>query len=206
MEPATQIAHSPPPQAAGQPERFSCIPDCVYYLIDLSGYRDEELQGAVMLQTALLTLKYIFRDDLRERLPEILGLLRDLEQSSSGLDYVITLLRYLAQQGLDTFEASVLREGAVRVDGLPLVFTAVGAQDLPRNTRVQVQITGTDLITLEVFGRVIGQITTLQQAAEPGAEAEEDEDAVALAAPISVAVDTDATPTEPAADAPGQAS
>ncbi len=23
MEPATQIAHSPPPQAAGQPERFS---------------------------------------------------------------------------------------------------------------------------------------------------------------------------------------
>ena len=50
-----------------------------------------------MLHTALLTLKYIFRDDLRERLPEILGLLRELEQSSSGLDYVITLLRYLAQ-------------------------------------------------------------------------------------------------------------
>ena len=115
-------------------------------------------------------------------------------------------LRYLAQEGLNTFDASVLREGAVRVDGLPLVFTAVGAQDLPRNTRVQVQITGTDLITLEVFGRVIGQITSLQQTAEPGAEAEEDEDAVALAAPISVAVDTDETPTEPAADAPGQAS
>jgi hypothetical protein len=33
-----------------------------------------------MLHTALLTLKYIFRDDLRERLPEILGLLRELEQ------------------------------------------------------------------------------------------------------------------------------
>ena len=30
-------------------------------------------------------------------MPGILGLLRELEQSSSGLDYVITLLRYLAQ-------------------------------------------------------------------------------------------------------------
>ncbi|MCC9000210.1 MAG: hypothetical protein LM522_12075, partial [Candidatus Contendobacter sp.] len=49
------------------------------------------------LHTALLTLKYIFRDELRERLPGILGLLRELEQNSSGLDYVLTLLRYLAQ-------------------------------------------------------------------------------------------------------------
>ena len=36
-------------------------------------------------------------DRFCERLPEILGLLRALEQSSSGLDYLITLLRYLAQ-------------------------------------------------------------------------------------------------------------
>lgn len=34
---------------------------------------------------------------MRERLAGILGLLRELEQSSSGLDYVLTLLRYLAQ-------------------------------------------------------------------------------------------------------------
>jgi hypothetical protein len=50
-----------------------------------------------MLHTALLTLKYIYRDELRERLPGILGLLRDLARSSMGLDYVRTLLRYLAQ-------------------------------------------------------------------------------------------------------------
>jgi hypothetical protein len=48
------------------------VPACVYHLIDLSGYQDDELRGAVMLHTALLTLKYIFRDELRERLPEIL--------------------------------------------------------------------------------------------------------------------------------------
>ena len=74
-----------------------CVPECVYYLVDLSAYRDEDLRGAVILQSALLTLKYIFREELRERLPGILGLLRALEQSSSGLDYLQTLLRYLAQ-------------------------------------------------------------------------------------------------------------
>jgi hypothetical protein len=37
------------------------VPACVDHLIDLSGYRDDELQGAVMLHTALLTLKYIFQ-------------------------------------------------------------------------------------------------------------------------------------------------
>ena len=105
----------------------------------------------------------------------------------------------------------MLREGAVRVDGLPLVFTAVGAQDLPRNTRVQVRITGTDLITLEVFGRVLSQLDAPQQAAatdtEASAEAsEEDDEAVALAAPISVAVDTDEPDAESAAPAAQQAS
>lgn len=98
------------------PALRECVPDCVYYLIDLSRYRDEELRGAVILQTALLTLKYIFRDDLRERLPEILGLLRDLEQSSSGLDYVITLLRYLAQgPSTERLNADELRRVATTV-------------------------------------------------------------------------------------------
>ena len=118
-------------------------------------------------------------------------------------------LRYLAQQNLSTFEASVLREGAVRVDGLPLVFTAVGAQDLPRNARVQVQITGTDLITLEVFGRVLSQLDMPQQAAVQSteAEAEEEDDAVALAAPISVAVDSeDSAAAENPDPGPGQGS
>ena len=51
----------------------------------------------MILHSVLLTLKYIFRDELREQLPGIPGLLRALEQSSSGLDYLHTLLRYLAQ-------------------------------------------------------------------------------------------------------------
>ncbi len=73
------------------------VPTCEYHLVDLSAYRDGELRGAVVLQVALWTLKYMFRDELRERLPGILRLLRALEESSSGLDFIRALLRYLAQ-------------------------------------------------------------------------------------------------------------
>ena len=79
------------------PELQAYVPNCVYHLIDLNACRDEELRGAVMLQVALLTLKYVFRAELRERLPGILGLLQELEENSSGLDFIRSWLRYLAQ-------------------------------------------------------------------------------------------------------------
>ncbi len=101
-------------------------------------------------------------------------------------------LRYLAQEGLDTFDASTLRDGAVRIDGLPLVFPALGAQGLPRGSRVRVQVTGTDLITLEAHGRILGPLEIPADAAAAEAEADaEEEDSAALAAPISVAVDVE---------------
>jgi len=91
------------------------VPTCVYHLIDLSAHRDDELRGAVVLHTALLTLKYIFRDELRQRLPQILELLRELAQSSSGLDYVRTLLRYLAQAAtVDRLNADELRQAVTQ--------------------------------------------------------------------------------------------
>lgn len=64
------------------------VPHCVYHLVDLSQYSDAALRGAVILHTALLAFKYIARADLRERLPGILTLLRDLEHDSQGLDYL----------------------------------------------------------------------------------------------------------------------
>ncbi|TLD45001.1 MAG: hypothetical protein FAZ92_02723 [Accumulibacter sp.] len=48
---------------------------------------------------------------MSQRLPEILGLLRDLAQSSMGLDYVRTLLRYLAQAAsIDRLTGDQLRQ------------------------------------------------------------------------------------------------
>ncbi|MBI4332088.1 MAG: Rpn family recombination-promoting nuclease/putative transposase [Chloroflexi bacterium] len=74
----------------------SFVPDFRYLLCDLTGYSDEKIRGGVILRVALLLLKYIFREDLEQRLPEILGLLRELSTRRSGLEYLETILRYLA--------------------------------------------------------------------------------------------------------------
>lgn len=91
------------------------VPTCQYHLVDVSGYRDEELRGAVILQVALLTFKYIFRDELGERLPGILRLLRELEEGSSGLDFIRSLLRYLAQiTGTCRLNETMLRQAVTQ--------------------------------------------------------------------------------------------
>ncbi|GAK54364.1 transposase YhgA-like protein [Candidatus Moduliflexus flocculans] len=72
------------------------IPTFEYVLIDLSRYSDKEIRGSVMSRVALLLLKHIFDADIEQRLPAILSLLRDLLDKTSGLQYLETLLRYVA--------------------------------------------------------------------------------------------------------------
>ncbi len=116
-------------------------------------------------------------------------------------------LRYLAQQGISEAEGAALRDGAVRLDGLPLVVNPVGAQELPRGARVRVQITGSDLITLDVFSRVTAQLDApALDAAEAEDEAGDDAEAAA-AAPLDLAVDhaEEASEDGAASDAPATA-
>jgi predicted transposase/invertase (TIGR01784 family) len=78
------------------PELAPYLPDYRYWLCDLSQYSDEQIKGEMMLRVGLLTLKYILRDDLREHLVDILSLLRQLSPQQTGLEYLETVLRYLA--------------------------------------------------------------------------------------------------------------
>jgi hypothetical protein len=64
-------------------------------LTDLSRFSDDEIKGAVTLRVGLLILKHIFRGELQERLPGVLGLLRELSGQQSGLEFIETVLRYL---------------------------------------------------------------------------------------------------------------
>jgi Putative transposase, YhgA-like len=78
------------------PEVFKpYIPDLTYLLTDLSRFSDDEIKGTVTLRVGLLILKYIFRGELQERLPGVLGLLRELSGQQSGLEFIETVLRYL---------------------------------------------------------------------------------------------------------------
>ncbi len=104
-------------------------------------------------------------------------------------------LRYLQQEGITQREAAVLREGLVRVDGLPLVLAALGAQELARGTRVRVQFGTADLVTLEQPCRVVEVLAQEAAASQQSATEEPEDDAAsALAGGLQVAVDAaDAT-------------
>ena len=90
------------------------IPAFRYVLTDLTTYSDEELQGDALLRVALLVLKYIFSPQLGERLPGILTLLANLAEQRSGLDYLYTVLRYVAS-GAPHLSRTVLSESVQRI-------------------------------------------------------------------------------------------
>ena len=119
----------------------------------------------------------------------------------SGIERYWTL-KYLAQNDLHELDASVMKDGLVRADTLPLVFKAIGAERLPRGARVRVRITGTDLLTLDVQASVATRLddptTTADDAPIDDAEVEE-----ATAGPLTLAIDVqgEGNGDEPAAAA-----
>jgi len=79
------------------PEELKCfLPDFTYALCDISRFSDEEIRGVVILKSTLLLLKYILRDELRDHLPKILGLLRELAGRKTGMEYLETVLTYVS--------------------------------------------------------------------------------------------------------------
>ena len=99
-------------------------------------------------------------------------------------------LRYLRQQGIVQADGAVLREGLVRIDGLPLVLAAAGAQELARGTRVRVHFGEADLITLEQPCRVAQVLNqTAPAEAAQGAEPADSEDDESLAGGLRLEVD-----------------
>ena len=80
-------------------------------------------------------------------------------------------LRWLEQNGVGELQATVMKDGLVRADTLPLVFRALGTENLPRGARVRVRLAGSDLLTLELHGALLARIDDAPAAAaEPDAE------------------------------------
>lgn len=116
-------------------------------------------------------------------------------------------LRYIEQQSITELDATVLREGLVRADELPLVLPVLGAADLPRGERVRVRLSAAiDFITLDVSGTVIERLGAAPAAQQAAAAVEDDdEQAQPAAGPITIAVDVDARDDEAAAAGGGGA-
>jgi predicted transposase/invertase (TIGR01784 family) len=71
------------------------VPDFRYLLCDISHIPDEEIRGMVFLRVGMLVMKYVFRDDLAERLPGILRLMGKLSGTTSISEFLETVVRYL---------------------------------------------------------------------------------------------------------------
>ena len=107
----------------------------------------------------------------------------------SGIERYWTL-QYLAQNGINELDAAVMKDGLVRADALPLVFRALGTESLPRGARVRVRITGTDLLTLDVFANLATRLDDPTTSADDAVVDEVDADeAAASAGPLTLAID-----------------
>ena len=116
-------------------------------------------------------------------------------QFQNGLERYWTM-RHLQQAGLSEIDATVMKDGLVRADTLPLVFRALGCESLPRGAHVRVRITGSDLLTLELHASLVARLDDPASAAgaatastEAEADTESDDDASAAAAPLALAID-----------------
>jgi exoribonuclease II len=112
-------------------------------------------------------------------------------------------LRWLQQHEDTEITASVLKDGLVRADNLPLVFKAVGCEALPRGTRVKLRITGIDTLTLDLHASLVARIDDAPPAAAADDTAETAEDELVEAGPLALAIDTAEEAAAPAAAAAG---
>lgn len=95
-------------------------------------------------------------------------------------------LRYLAQNQITELTATVMKDGLVRADELPLVFKALGCEPLARGAHVRVRITGTDEMTLDVHATLIERLDEALPAATDEDSGEDEEEG---AGPLTLALD-----------------
>jgi len=108
-------------------------------------------------------------------------------------------MRWIEQQGVTELDAAVMKDGLVRADTLPLVFRALGCENLPRHAKVRVRITGLDMLTLEVHANLL---TRLDDIAASASDDTEDEDDAPTTGAITLAIDVADGAAEDTASAP----
>ena len=117
-------------------------------------------------------------------------------QFQNGMERYWTL-KHLGQAGLTELEATVIKDGVVRADALPLVFGAMGTDGLPRNARVRVRLGAVDDIGLDVGGTVIERLDAPSGTDATGSD-EDDLETEELGGPLTIAVDLDDAGAQPA--------
>jgi exoribonuclease-2 len=111
-------------------------------------------------------------------------------------------LQWVAQQGLTEIDASVMKDGLVRADAVPLVFRLAGTESLPRGSRVRARVNGTDLLTLELHATLAARLDDVAAPASEEAATDEDEAEPTGGLQLAIELDGEATAAAPAAGEP----
>jgi exoribonuclease-2 len=110
-------------------------------------------------------------------------------QFQNGMERYWTL-KLLQQQQMTELEATVIKDGVVRADALPLVMNVLGADHLPRHARVKVRLGAIDEISLDVSGAVVERLDA--EALPSDAEESGDDEVENLGGPLTITMDIDA--------------
>lgn len=97
-------------------------------------------------------------------------------------------LQYIQRHAIQELEGSVIKEGLVRANTLPLVISTLGTEGLPRNAQVRVRLGDIDLMALDVAGNVVARLDDANVEASEEEDSDSDNDDVA-AGPLHIAVD-----------------
>ncbi len=80
----------------GDNEEFrSFIPNFHFLIYDLPRYRDDEIQGDLLLRIAVFLMKYIYSGELHGKLPLIFQLLHEWNQKRNLRELIETVVKYL---------------------------------------------------------------------------------------------------------------
>ena len=103
-------------------------------------------------------------------------------------------LQYIQRHAIQELEGSVIKEGLVRANTLPLVISTLGTEGLPRNAQVRVRLGDIDLMALDVAGNVVARLDDANVEASEEEDSDSDNDDVA-AGPLHIAVDVNESET-----------
>ena len=82
-------------------------------------------------------------------------------------------MRYVQQRGITELTATVMKEGLVRAEEIPLVLSVAGTASLMRGARVKVRLGEMDLLMLEASATLVERLDVV--ATESSDEEEDDE-------------------------------
>lgn len=106
-------------------------------------------------------------------------------------------MRYVQQHSISELTATVMKDGLVRAEDIPLVVSVGGIASMPRGARVRIRLGQMDLLMLEVSGALIERLDV----AAPEMAADDEDDEVAVGVHLAMDVNDDTVEKSPGTSA-----